>query len=117
MAAARSSPRGSGARGGGAAPKGAKIPQVSWREPLPAPIVLVSGPEEVLAERAIAGVRDYLRAEDPALEVSDIRADDYAAGTLLGLTRSAEHTSELQSRENLVCRLLLDKKTRLGSHE
>lgn len=86
MAAARSSPRGSGARGGGAAPKGAKIPQVSWREPLPAPIVLVSGPEEVLAERAIAGVRDYLRAEDPALEVSDIRADDYAAGTLLGLT-------------------------------
>ena len=57
-----------------------------WREPRPAPIVLVHGPEEVLAERAIAGVRDYLRAEDPALEVSDIRADDYAAGTLLGLT-------------------------------
>src|SRR5690606_39387714 len=27
-----------------------------------------------------------------------------------GLTRSEEHTSELQSRENLVCRLLLEKK-------
>src|SRR5690606_39737770 len=27
-------------------------------------------------------------------------------------TRSEEHTSELQSRENLVCRLLLEKKTR-----
>src|SRR5690606_39841257 len=27
------------------------------------------------------------------------------------LTRSEEHTSELQSRENLVCRLLLEKKT------
>src|SRR5690606_40667553 len=26
------------------------------------------------------------------------------------LVRSEEHTSELQSRENLVCRLLLDKK-------
>src|SRR5690606_41388744 len=26
-------------------------------------------------------------------------------------TRSEEHTSELQSRENLVCRLLLEKKT------
>src|SRR5690606_40220872 len=26
--------------------------------------------------------------------------------------RSEEHTSELQSRENLVCRLLLDKKKR-----
>ncbi|BDZ38032.1 hypothetical protein GCM10025863_06460 [Microbacterium suwonense] len=59
---------------------------MAWREPRPAPIVLVSGPEEVLAERAIAGVRDYLRAEDPALEVSDIRADDYEAGTLFGLT-------------------------------
>ena len=62
------------------------IPQLSWREPQPAPIVLVSGPEEVCAERAIAGVRDYLRAEDPTLEVSDIRADDYSAGTLLGVT-------------------------------
>src|SRR5690606_41476946 len=27
-----------------------------------------------------------------------------------GLCRSEEHTSELQSRENLVCRLLLEKK-------
>src|SRR5690606_40248840 len=36
-------------------------------------------------------------------------------GTLLGtaaaVLRSEEHTSELQSRENLVCRLLLEKKT------
>src|SRR5690606_40798393 len=32
-------------------------------------------------------------------------ADDHA--------RSEEHTSELQSRENLVCRLLLEKKKRL----
>src|SRR5690606_40593689 len=30
------------------------------------------------------------------------------------LVRSEEHTSELQSRENLVCRLLLEKKTRRG---
>src|SRR5207302_8743874 len=29
---------------------------------------------------------------------------------LLWLARSEEHTSELQSRENLVCRLLLEKK-------
>src|SRR5690606_39321544 len=41
----------------------------------------------------------------------------YAAGALLGIlaagavyARSEEHTSELQSRENLVCRLLLEKK-------
>lgn len=62
------------------------IPQLSWRRPEPAPIVLVSGPEEVCAERAIAGVRDYLRAEDASLEVSDLRADDYASGSLLALT-------------------------------
>src|SRR5690606_41101706 len=31
--------------------------------------------------------------------------------TAYSYTRSEEHTSELQSRENLVCRLLLEKKT------
>src|SRR5690606_13711797 len=31
-------------------------------------------------------------------------------GARRGLQRSEEHTSELQSRENLVCRLLLEKK-------
>src|SRR5690606_41060328 len=30
--------------------------------------------------------------------------------------RSEEHTSELQSRENLVCRLLLEKKNRTPTH-
>src|SRR5690606_42147577 len=29
---------------------------------------------------------------------------------MIGFKRSEEHTSELQSRENLVCRLLLEKK-------
>jgi DNA polymerase-3 subunit delta len=62
------------------------IPQVSWRAPQPAPIVLISGPEEVCAERATAGIRDYLRAEDASLEVSDLRADDYTSGALLALT-------------------------------
>lgn len=71
------------ARAGGAR---SAIAQLSWREPQPAPIVLVSGPEEVCAERAIAGVRDYLRAEDPSVEVSDLRADDYTSGDLLAVT-------------------------------
>src|SRR5215475_2420064 len=31
--------------------------------------------------------------------------------------RSEEHTSELQSRENLVCRLLLEKKKQTKSHD
>src|SRR5690606_39495715 len=33
---------------------------------------------------------------------------------LLTAPRSEEHTSELQSRENLVCRLLLEKKNKLS---
>src|SRR5256884_3193205 len=32
------------------------------------------------------------------------------------LTRSEEHTSELQSRLHLVCRLLLEKKKQLSTH-
>src|SRR5690606_39626797 len=32
------------------------------------------------------------------------------------LDRSEEHTSELQSRENLVCRLLLEKKKETPAH-
>src|SRR5690606_40333563 len=35
----------------------------------------------------------------------------------VGLVRSEEHTSELQSRENLVCRLLLEKKKQNESTE
>src|SRR5690606_42024619 len=38
----------------------------------------------------------------------DAHAVDYASR--LCAPRSEEHTSELQSRENLVCRLLLEKK-------
>src|SRR5207249_8773275 len=33
-----------------------------------------------------------------------------------GITRSEEHTSELQSRFDLVCRLLLEKKKRLQTY-
>src|SRR2546429_4664723 len=33
-----------------------------------------------------------------------------AASSMSGLSRSEEHTSELQSRLHLVCRLLLEKK-------
>src|SRR2546430_8431361 len=35
----------------------------------------------------------------------------------LGRHRSEEHTSELQSQSNLVCRLLLEKKNNVGAHQ
>src|SRR5206468_9225007 len=37
---------------------------------------------------------------------------DARGGLVLGVPRSEEHTSELQSRSDLVCRLLLEKKKR-----
>src|SRR5690606_41401210 len=40
---------------------------------------------------------------------------DDAAATSEASARSEEHTSELQSRENLVCRLLLEKKKHIES--
>src|SRR2546421_6352519 len=41
-------------------------------------------------------------------KVINLYADDAESGT--GRFRSEEHTSELQSRSDLVCRLLLEKK-------
>ncbi|RXZ44712.1 DNA polymerase III subunit delta [Agromyces binzhouensis] len=61
------------------------IPQLGWSEARPAPIVLVSGGEDVLAERTLTMLRETLRADDPALEVSDLEADGYTRGTLLTL--------------------------------
>ena len=61
------------------------IPQLAWHQVRPAPVVLVSGPEDYLAERAIRSLRDLLRTEDPSIEISDIEADQYAPGELLTL--------------------------------
>ncbi|GAA1771295.1 DNA polymerase III subunit delta [Agromyces humatus] len=61
------------------------IPQLAFSAVRPAPIVLVTGPEDVLAERAITMLRDFLRTEDPSLEVSDLEADGYRRGELLTL--------------------------------
>lgn len=64
----------------------AVIPQLNWRQPRPAPVVLVSGPEDVCAESAMETIRDVLRDADPSLEITDLRADDYEGGTLLAVT-------------------------------
>ena len=76
------SPRG-GARGATAAK--AVIPQLAWHEIRPAPVVLLSGPEDFLADRANRLLRDALRDRDPSLEVHDLTADGYGPGELLTL--------------------------------
>lgn len=82
MAAARgtqskSAPAKSGAKAGAT-----KIAQVGWADARPAPVVLVSGPEAFLADRATQTIRTALHEAHPDLEVHDIDAASYAAGEL-----------------------------------
>src|SRR6202051_576 len=50
---------------------------------------------------------DLSRSDQPA---APVRTRDPGAGAAAHRDRSEEHTSELQSHEHLVCRLLLEKK-------
>src|SRR5690606_41544675 len=52
------------------------------------------------------------RRQAVAVAVVEVEAHPARDGLRIGEARSEEHTSELQSRENLVCRLLLEKKNR-----
>src|SRR5437588_7557469 len=68
-----------------------------------------------VADRTAAGSAGPARAAEPATR----RIDVERAKALMGLApgaktepRSEEHTSELQSHSDLVCRLLLEKKKR-----
>lgn len=73
------------ARGATKASAKVSIPQLSWNQARPAPVVLITGAEKFLAERSMRFLRDFLRAEDPSLEVNDISADAYAPGELITL--------------------------------
>src|SRR2546422_1847175 len=57
------------------------------------------------------GSRSYVPAiDDSEIECLLVRAQEMARYVESGALRSEEHTSELQSRLHLVCRLLLEKK-------
>jgi DNA polymerase III subunit delta len=57
-------------------------PTLGWQDVAPAPVVLVSGPEELLAERAVERVIVLARQQDPEVEVTRIDAGEYGRGTL-----------------------------------
>src|SRR3712207_7325221 len=67
---------------------------------------VVDGAENVSIEFA-SGVREEAEivGEDPSTDVAVVKVD---------AARSEEHTSELQSRQYLVCRLLLEKKKQIN---
>src|SRR2546430_11471238 len=78
-----------------------KVPVGFDGEPTSRP--LVRGPH---AARTISSVG----WKWPATETGSVRATPSKARTKCRYPRSEEHTSELQSQSNLVCRLLLEKK-------
>src|SRR5206468_5652863 len=55
--------------------------------------------------KSLAALREEREALETAVRSGRARADAFG-----GAARSEEHTSELQSRSDLVCRLLLEKK-------
>src|SRR5699024_11335070 len=74
---------------------------------------LVPGPARPVADAAGGGARD--RRRRPARPLAARRAAEPCArpargGAVDRRLRSEEHTSELQSRFDLVCRLLLEQK-------
>src|SRR5438552_11221332 len=76
-------------------------------------LVRVEGSEVTV--RPIAGTRPRgrTREEDDAL-AHELRADEKERAE--HMMRSEEHTSELQSPDHLVCRLLLEKKKQTNQH-
>lgn len=59
-----------------------KIPQLDWMDATPAPVVLVSGPEEFFADRVSQRIREMLRDAHSELEIHDVDAASYGAGEL-----------------------------------
>src|SRR3712207_7040979 len=70
--------------------------------------------EEIPEHRDVAEERDLGDVGAVALLVD--AADHHGAAVLDEHLRSEEHTSELQSRQYLVCRLLLEKKKCITLH-
>src|SRR2546427_7270551 len=60
------------------------------------------------ADRGIGGMRRPL--EDGMIRPEELHLDGFRVPAQVEVKRSEEHTSELQSQSNLVCRLLLEKK-------
>src|SRR5690625_4625792 len=81
-------------------------------------IIMLGGPIDDNVANTVVAQLLFLAAEDPDKDISlyinspggSITAGMAILDTMNYIKRSEEHTSELQSRGHLVCRLLLEKK-------
>src|SRR5690606_41121831 len=64
----------------------------------------------VALENAASVAGMILTTECALVDIKEETPSMPMGGGMPGMMRSEEHTTELQSRENLVCRLLLEKK-------
>src|SRR3712207_7456338 len=72
-------------------------------------VVLIQAQENGVVDDAALGVRDKGVLALPDLALVQVARGEHVR------ERSEEHTSELQSRQYLVCRLLLEKKKQLSA--
>src|SRR5690625_3286043 len=64
--------------------------------------------DEKIGQLIFTGIRDTVMTEETETLINQY----HVGGIILFAHRSEEHTSELQSRGHLVCRLLLEKKSK-----
>src|SRR2546421_8440103 len=94
-----------------AAPKAASL-HVGLREASRAVLAHEGFESSVVVDANVAQPHGAFRTGEPLVGQVLLLSPDVAAGIAM---RSEEHTSELQSRSDLVCRLLLEKKKKTRS--
>src|SRR2546422_3925424 len=80
---------------------------------LPLAVALLAGSVSLQAQETVVGASDpdaLFHSSDPRLDANKQVVYHIVKNLLEAGHRSEEHTSELQSRLHLVCRLLLEKK-------
>lgn len=57
----------------------------TWKQATPASVVVITGPEGLLVDRAIARVQDAVRSQHAEVEITRVEANGYESGTLARL--------------------------------